>query len=168
MVEVDIYPYVDEIDIGIDEPGIEEFAGLIDSGLPSTDVGDILDFYETIYEGDSTVAIQLGRSALSEPAATKTSENGTSGDDNDDKNKDSVEWMKKANCRGMHPNTFFPHDGIGVEVAQEYCSGCPVKNECLEYALNNKQEHGIWGGASERERRRIQRRRRLARQTINN
>jgi len=65
-------------------------------------------------------------------------------------------WMMQGRCRGASPTEFFPSDGLGVEAAQRVCAVCTVKAECLEYAL----EHGVWGGASERERRRILRRRR--------
>lgn len=70
--------------------------------------------------------------------------------------------MAKGNCRERPPSLFFPSDGAGVEVAQRVCADCPVKEPCLEYALANGIDHGVWGGASERERRRIARRRRLA------
>ena len=50
---------------------------------------------------------------------------------------------------------FFPSDGVGVDVARRICADCPVKSECLEYALANRIDHGVWGGTSERERRRI-------------
>jgi WhiB family redox-sensing transcriptional regulator len=69
-------------------------------------------------------------------------------------------WMFHARCRGIDPAEFFPSDGTGVETAQRVCATCPVTVECLEYALLNRIEHGVWGGASERERRRILRRRR--------
>jgi len=69
-------------------------------------------------------------------------------------------WMLRAKCRGVDPAEFFPSDGVGVECAQRVCGGCPVQSECLEYALEHRIEHGVWGGASERERRRILRRRR--------
>ncbi len=69
-------------------------------------------------------------------------------------------WMLHARCRGASPTEFFPSDGLGVEAAQRVCVGCTVKPECLEYALEHRIEHGVWGGASERERRRILRRRR--------
>jgi WhiB family transcriptional regulator, redox-sensing transcriptional regulator len=69
-------------------------------------------------------------------------------------------WMFQARCRGVNPGEFFPSDGTGVETAQRVCAACPVRAECLEYALVNRIEHGVWGGASERERRRILRRRR--------
>ena len=69
-------------------------------------------------------------------------------------------WMLHARCRGVSPTEFFPSDGLGVEAAQRVCAGCTVRAECLEYALEHRIEHGVWGGASERERRRILRRRR--------
>ena len=73
------------------------------------------------------------------------------------------EWMAQGNCRSESPSVFFPSDGVGVEVARRVCASCPVKVPCLEYALANGIDHGVWGGASERERRRIARRRRLER-----
>jgi len=69
-------------------------------------------------------------------------------------------WMVRGRCRDLPPEIFFPSDGVGVEVARRYCAECPVKAPCLEYALENHIEHGVWGGASERERRRIARSRR--------
>jgi WhiB family redox-sensing transcriptional regulator len=72
------------------------------------------------------------------------------------------EWMAKGLCRSEPPSRFFPSDGVGVEVARRICAECPVKSACLEYALRNGIDHGVWGGTSERERRRIARRRRLA------
>ncbi|MGH9205490.1 MAG: WhiB family transcriptional regulator [Acidimicrobiales bacterium] len=70
--------------------------------------------------------------------------------------------MAKGKCTDLDPAIFFPNDGVGVEVARKICADCPVKTACLEYALDNRIDHGVWGGASERERRRIARRRRLA------
>jgi WhiB family redox-sensing transcriptional regulator len=72
------------------------------------------------------------------------------------------DWMAKGNCRDHPPATFFPSDGVGVDVARRICANCPVKSPCLEYALRNGVDHGVWGGTSERERRRIARQRRLA------
>ena len=73
---------------------------------------------------------------------------------------DEYEWMFQGRCRSVNPGDFFPSDGFGVERAQAVCRGCPVKTTCLEYALLHHIEHGVWGGASERERRRILKRRR--------
>jgi WhiB family redox-sensing transcriptional regulator len=71
-------------------------------------------------------------------------------------------WMADGLCRDIHPSVFFPSDGVGVDVARRICMDCPVKAPCLEYALRSRIDHGVWGGASERERRRILRQRRLA------
>lgn len=73
-------------------------------------------------------------------------------------------WMARGNCRLYPPETFFPSDGVGVERARKICKGCPVIEECLEYALSERIEHGVWGGCSERERRRILKRRKAAAQ----
>lgn len=74
-----------------------------------------------------------------------------------------TDWMANGKCREVPPATFFPSDGVGVEVARRICATCAMQAPCLEYALRNKIDHGVWGGASERERRRIARRRRLER-----
>ena len=68
-------------------------------------------------------------------------------------------WMLSGKCRELEPNEFFPSDGTGVTKARSICADCPVKAPCLEYALRNRIDHGVWGGASERERRRILKRR---------
>ncbi|HKA82240.1 MAG TPA: WhiB family transcriptional regulator [Acidimicrobiales bacterium] len=73
-----------------------------------------------------------------------------------------TEWMARGNCAHESPSTFFPSDGVGVEIARRICATCPVKEQCLEHALVNRIDHGVWGGCSERERRRILKRRRLA------
>jgi WhiB family redox-sensing transcriptional regulator len=73
-----------------------------------------------------------------------------------------TDWMARGNCRAHPPDLFFPSDGVGVEVAKKVCVDCPVREPCLEYAMENHIDHGVWGGTSERERRRIARRRRLA------
>ena len=64
-------------------------------------------------------------------------------------------WMSEGNCAHRDPSIFFPSDGVGVEVARRICEGCPVMGECLEYAIAERIDHGVWGGCSERERRRI-------------
>jgi WhiB family redox-sensing transcriptional regulator len=71
-------------------------------------------------------------------------------------------WMLEGLCRDHDASFFFPSDGVGVEHARMVCANCSVKVDCLEYALRYRIEHGVWGGASERERRRILRSRRLA------
>jgi WhiB family redox-sensing transcriptional regulator len=71
-------------------------------------------------------------------------------------------WMARGNCAYEAPSTFFPSDGVGVEAARRVCHGCPVQSVCLEFALTHRIDHGVWGGCSERERRRILKRRRIA------
>lgn len=68
-------------------------------------------------------------------------------------------WMARGNCAEHPPEVFFPSDGVGVLHAQKICATCPVKAPCLEYALRNRVEHGVWGGHSERARRRLLRER---------
>lgn len=70
-------------------------------------------------------------------------------------------WMAEGNCRAHPPSTFFPSDGVGVDRARKICATCTVKEPCLEYALEHRVDHGVWGGTSERERRRILKRRRI-------
>ena len=69
-------------------------------------------------------------------------------------------WMADGSCRHYPPAAFFPSDGVGVDAARKICAECPVEAECLEYALVQRIDHGVWGGCSERERRRILKRRR--------
>jgi WhiB family redox-sensing transcriptional regulator len=71
------------------------------------------------------------------------------------------EWMAQGKCAEKPPSLFFPSDGVGVEVAKRLCAECSVKAVCLEYALHNRIDHGVWGGTSERERRRILKARRV-------
>ena len=68
-------------------------------------------------------------------------------------------WQRQANCMGVDPDLFFPERGASTREAKEVCRGCVVREECLEYSIVNVEKFGIWGGLSERERRRIRRRR---------
>ena len=68
-------------------------------------------------------------------------------------------WQEYANCLGVDPDLFFPERGASTREAKEVCRGCVVREQCLEYALVNGEKFGIWGGLSERERRRIRRQR---------
>ena len=74
-------------------------------------------------------------------------------------------WQAFANCLGVDPDLFFPERGASTKEAKQVCQGCVVREDCLEYALANGEKFGIWGGMSERERRRIRRQRALARGT---
>ena len=78
-------------------------------------------------------------------------------------NAEDRSWQDRANCLGVDPDLFFPERGASTKEAKEVCRGCVVREDCLEYALANGEKFGIWGGMSERERRRIRRRRAMAR-----
>jgi WhiB family redox-sensing transcriptional regulator len=69
----------------------------------------------------------------------------------------ATDWIADASCRGMSRTIFFPADRAGFVVARQVCAVCPVKDLCLEYALAEHIDHGVWGGASEEQRRRIRR-----------
>ena len=80
-----------------------------------------------------------------------------------DNDPDATSWQHEANCLGVNPDLFFPERGASTKEAKGVCRGCIVREDCLEYALANGEKFGIWGGLSERERRRIRRQRALAR-----
>lgn len=69
-------------------------------------------------------------------------------------------WMKWAACRGLDPNLFFPEKGDGSRGVKDVCRPCPVRQECLDYAIETSQWKGVWGGTTERERKAIRRNRR--------
>lgn len=76
---------------------------------------------------------------------------------------EAEDWQNLANCLGVDADLFFPERGASTREAKEVCRGCVVREDCLEYALANGEKFGIWGGLSERERRRIRRERAAAR-----
>jgi WhiB family redox-sensing transcriptional regulator len=73
---------------------------------------------------------------------------------------DAVElsWQERALCAQTDPEAFFPEKGGSTREAKRVCLSCDVRGECLEYALGHDERFGIWGGLSERERRRLKRR----------
>ncbi|MCU1616084.1 MAG: Transcription factor WhiB [Frankiales bacterium] len=71
---------------------------------------------------------------------------------------DAQSWQERALCAETDPEAFFPEKGGSTREAKKICTGCEVRAECLEYALSNDERFGIWGGLSERERRRLRRR----------
>ncbi len=75
-------------------------------------------------------------------------------------------WQQYSNCLGVDPDLFFPERGASTKEAKEVCRGCVVREDCLEFALQNGEKFGIWGGMSERERRRIRRQRAQERQRL--
>jgi WhiB family transcriptional regulator, redox-sensing transcriptional regulator len=66
-------------------------------------------------------------------------------------------WQEKALCAQTDPEAFFPEKGGSTREAKRICLGCEVKDACLDYALAKDERFGIWGGLSERERRRLKR-----------
>ena len=72
----------------------------------------------------------------------------------------SSSWRQRAACRGVNPDVFYPASDEDAEPAKAICNACPVRQACLEHALATRERDGIWGGATERERRRIIRQRR--------
>jgi WhiB family redox-sensing transcriptional regulator len=71
---------------------------------------------------------------------------------------EAPEWQERSLCSQTDPEAFFPEKGGSTREAKQMCSRCPVKGECLEYALGHDERFGIWGGLSERERRKVKRR----------
>jgi WhiB family redox-sensing transcriptional regulator len=69
-----------------------------------------------------------------------------------------LSWQERALCAQTDPEAFFPEKGGSTREAKRVCLSCVVRGECLEYALANDERFGIWGGLSERERRRLKRR----------
>lgn len=65
----------------------------------------------------------------------------------------SEDWRSKGICAQVGGDTWFPERGGSTKEAKSVCHGCPVKDECLEWALTNDERFGVWGGVSERERR---------------
>lgn len=66
-------------------------------------------------------------------------------------------WVPQAACLGMDPELFYPSRGESLAPAKAVCAACPVRSECLEYALGGRERYGVWGGRSERERQRLRR-----------
>jgi WhiB family transcriptional regulator, redox-sensing transcriptional regulator len=67
------------------------------------------------------------------------------------------QWQDRALCAQTDPEAFFPEKGGSTREAKKICLGCEVRAECLDYALAHDERFGIWGGLSERERRRLKR-----------
>ena len=74
----------------------------------------------------------------------------------------NTSWREFARCRGVDPEVFYPvsDDDEAADEAKSICALCPVREPCLEFALSTREKNGVWGGLTERERRRVLRRRR--------
>ena len=91
----------------------------------------------------TAVPIAIGRIPRTDSAATS---------------QDDIDWRDEALCAQTDPEAFYPEKGDSVRDAKRTCLSCPVRAECLEYALDRGERFGVWGGMSERERRRLKRR----------
>ncbi len=72
-------------------------------------------------------------------------------------------WRGVSACRGLDPGLFFPTDDAEAAEAKQICARCEVRERCLDHALGSREREGVWGGLTERERRRIIRQRRRRR-----
>ena len=75
-----------------------------------------------------------------------------------DDEENALAWQSDALCAQTDPEAFFPEKGGSTRDAKKICASCEVRSQCLEYALQNDERFGIWGGLSERERRKLRRR----------
>jgi WhiB family transcriptional regulator, redox-sensing transcriptional regulator len=72
----------------------------------------------------------------------------------------NLSWRQSAACRGVDPEIFYPASDEEAAVAKAVCASCPVRQACLEFALASRERDGVWGGATEKDRRRLLRQRR--------
>ncbi|MBM7824884.1 WhiB family redox-sensing transcriptional regulator [Arcanobacterium pluranimalium] len=74
-----------------------------------------------------------------------------------------LSWMEDALCAQTDPDIFYPEKGGSTAPATSVCNSCSVRAECLDYAVTNDIRHGIWGGTSDNDRKRMSRERKIAR-----
>lgn len=72
----------------------------------------------------------------------------------------TAKWWDLGACRGLDADIFYPDDEAEAMAAKSICAACPVQHTCLDHALSFREKSGVWGGATERDRRRIIRQRR--------
>lgn len=72
----------------------------------------------------------------------------------------NLPWRQHAACKGLDPDIFYPASDEEAGPAKAVCEQCAVQSTCLEFALGSRERDGVWGGATEKERRRIIRQRR--------
>ncbi len=66
-------------------------------------------------------------------------------------------WRSLAGCVDADPEDFFPERGQSTAAALRVCAACPVRSDCLSWALDNRVRFGVWGGTTEYERRALER-----------
>jgi hypothetical protein len=74
--------------------------------------------------------------------------------DREDSGRIRLAWADFGSCTSADPDLFFPESGADTSYARSICKSCPVRRQCLDYALESGQKHGIWGGMTESQRRR--------------
>ena len=75
-----------------------------------------------------------------------------------EEDENPLAWQSDSLCAQTDPEAFFPEKGGSTRDAKKICTSCEVRAQCLEYALENDERFGIWGGLSERERRKLRKR----------
>jgi WhiB family transcriptional regulator, redox-sensing transcriptional regulator len=95
--------------------------------------------------------------AKTERGASGAQERASEGEANVWNAEEQLPWQEEALCGYVDPDVFFPEKGGSSREAKRICAQCAVRDECLDYALENDEKFGIWGGLSERERRRLKR-----------
>lgn len=75
--------------------------------------------------------------------------------------KTRPDWFSLGECNGLPTRWFFPERGESVREVKNICKRCVIKTDCLEFAMANDIQHGMWGGTSERERKSLRRRRKM-------
>lgn len=134
-----------------DEAPIEE--------VEESDASDVALYAQVITCLNASITAFTRRLPTSKPSKRRMSDSLGGGADSEEK----PTWQEYANCLAVDPDLFFPERGASTREAKEVCRGCVVREECLEFALSNGEKFGIWGGMSERERRRLRRQRAIAR-----
>lgn len=104
--------------------------------------------------GSSTVVVPPARTGVNSPYQYSVDESSTPRATEEDQ---PLAWQREALCAQTDPEAFFPEKGGSTRDAKKICTTCDVRDACLEYALSNDERFGIWGGLSERERRKLKR-----------
>ena len=145
-------------------------ADLGDDDIGDDDIDDVVDEVDDVIDDEGDDELAAAEPAKSVGRAAGTARPGSSASSRTDLIAqvieiglgdilgESMEWQERALCAQTDPEAFFPEKGGSTREAKRICAGCEVRVECLEYALENDERFGIWGGMSERERRKQRRR----------
>jgi len=117
---------------------------------------EVLEDAATAFLADHEEELELAPAPVADTAAAVWI--GFSGGQDDFSDEGELGWQSDALCAQTDPEAFFPEKGGSTRDAKKVCGVCNVKAQCLEYALANDERFGIWGGLSERERRRLRKR----------